>query len=162
MLFFRALLAFLALPVAVGGLFPWLLFGIDGWRTRGTVLGWPVFFVGMSVLLWCVRDFYVSGKGTLAPWDPPKRLVVVGLYQFLRNPMYVGVLGCVGGWSLVAGSPLIAAYTGMLAIGFHLRVVLYEEPTLARKFGHEWTRYRATVNRWLPSPTSKSNPHSGL
>lgn len=69
MLFLRALLAFLALPVVVGGLLPWLLFGLDSWRTRGTVLGWPVFFLGMSVLLWCVRDFYVSGKGTLAPWD---------------------------------------------------------------------------------------------
>ena len=102
------------------------------------------------MLLWCVRDFYVTGKGTLAPWDPPTRLVVVGLYRFVRNPMYVGVLGVVLGWSLVAGSPLLAIYAALLAVGFHLRVVLYEEPVLQRQFGDDWTRYRAGVNRWLP------------
>lgn len=155
-MFFRALLAFLALPVVVAGWLPWFLSGIDGWRTRGTALGWPVIFLGVGIVLWCVRDFYIIGKGTLAPWDPPRKLVIIGLYQFMRNPMYVGVLGCVAGWSLTAGSPLIAAYTGTLAIGFHLRVIFYEEPTLARQFGNEWTQYRATVNRWLPRPRSKS------
>lgn len=154
-MFFRALLAFLILPVVISGLFPLLLSGIDCWRTQGTALGWPVLFSGMSVLLWCVRDFYVIGKGTLAPWDPPKKLVIVGLYQFVRNPMYVGILGCVTGWGLIAGSPLLAAYAGVLAVCFHLRVILYEEPTLAGKFGDEWMQYRATVNRWLPRLQSK-------
>ncbi len=157
---FRALLAFLALPVVVGGLFPWLLSGIDGWRTRGTALGWPILLFGVCVLLWCVRDFYVIGKGTLAPWDPPKKLVIIGLYRFMRNPMYLGVLGCVAGWSLIAGSPLLAAYTCALAIGFHLRVLFYEEPTLTQQFGAEWMHYLATVNRWLPKPQPKSDPHS--
>ncbi len=156
-MFFRALLAFLALPVAVGGLFPWFLSGIDYWRTRGTAFGWPILFLGAIVLLWCARDFYVVGKGTLAPWDPPKKFVVVGLYQYMRNPMYVGVLAGVAGWSLISGSPLVAAYTGTLAIGFHLRVILYEEPTLSRQFGDEWTKYSATVNRWLPRLPSKSD-----
>ncbi len=108
--------------------------------------------VGVCVLLWCVRDFYAIGKGTLAPWDPPKRLVIVGLYRFTRNPMYVGVLGWVSGWSLLAGSPVLAAYAGVLAVCFHLRVIFYEEPTLARQFGNEWTLYCARVNRWLPKP----------
>jgi protein-S-isoprenylcysteine O-methyltransferase Ste14 len=147
---FRALLAFLALPAVVGGLFSWLLLGMDGWRMRGSMFGWPILLFGVGILLWCVRDFYVTGKGTLAPWDPPKKLVSVGLYRFTRNPMYVGVLGWVAGWSLVAGSPILAAYSCVLAIGFHLRVIFYEEPTLARKFGYEWTEYCATVNRWLP------------
>lgn len=158
-MFFRALLAFLALPVVVAGLIPWFLYGIDGWRKGGTPLGWPVFFMGVGIVLWCVHDFYVIGKGTLAPWDPPRNLVIVGLYKFVRNPMYLGVLGCVAGWSLIAGSPLMAAYTGTLAIGFHLRVIFYEEPTLARQFGNEWTQYRAIVNRWLPKPQSKSDFH---
>ena len=153
----RALLAFLVLPVLIGGVLPWWLSGIDHWRIRGTALGWPVLFAGGSILLWCVRDFFVIGKGTLAPWDPPKKLVISGLYRFMRNPMYMGVLGFVAGWSLIAGSPITGAYTGVLAIGFHLRVILYEEPTLARQFGDEWNNYRATVNRWLPRPQSKAD-----
>jgi protein-S-isoprenylcysteine O-methyltransferase Ste14 len=159
-MFYRALLAFLALPAVVGGLFPWLLLGSDGWRMRGSILGWPILLFGACILLWCVRDFYVIGKGTLAPWDPPKKLVIVGLYRLMRNPMYVGILGWVAGWSLIAGSPILAAYAGVLAISFHLRVIFYEEPTLARKFGYAWTEYRATVNRWLPKLLSKSGPHS--
>ena len=75
------------------GLLPWVLLPNDRWRTGGTLFGWPVLVFGVCILLWCVRDFYVFGKGTLAPWDPPKTLVVVGLYRFLRNPMYLGVLG---------------------------------------------------------------------
>jgi len=91
-MFFRAVLAFLALPAVVGGLVPWLLLGNDSWRMRGTSLGWPVLLFGAFVLLWCVFDFYRIGRGTLAPWDPPKKLVILGLYRFMRNPMYVGVL----------------------------------------------------------------------
>ena len=157
---FRALLAFLALPVVVAGLLPWYLSGLDGGRMEGTVLGWPILLAGVGVLLVCTRDFYAAGKGTLAPWDPPKKLVIIGLYRFMRNPMYAGVLGCVAGWSLIAGSPLLAVYTLTLAIGFHLRVVFYEEPTLARHFGDEWERYRAAVNRWLPRPRSNSDSPS--
>ena len=95
--FSRAVLTFLALPAVVAGVVPWLLLSSDRWRTRGTLLGWPVLFFSAYVLLWCVRDFYKIGKGTLAPWDPPRQLVVVGLYRFARNPMYIGVLGCVAG-----------------------------------------------------------------
>ena|SRR5689334_5751322 len=149
-IFFRAVLAFAALPAVVAGLVPWFLLDIDPWRKQGTLFGLPVSFFGACVLLWCVRDFYRIGKGTLAPWDPPKRLVIVGLYRFVRNPMYIGVLSCVAGWSLIAGSPVLGVYTPALAIAFHLRVVLYEEPTLARKFGEDWKSYGATVNRWIP------------
>src|SRR5215475_4021375 len=105
-MFFRALLAFLILPGAFGILLPWLLVDSDQRRMGGTWLGWPILFVGVCILLWCVRDFYVAGKGTLAPWDPPKELVIVGLYRFVRNPMYIGVLGCVAGWS---GTPSAAS-----------------------------------------------------
>src|SRR4051812_31874204 len=105
MLFARALLSFLLLPGVVAFAVPAWLASIDGRRGAGTWLGWIVVVAGAAILLWCVRDFYVAGKGTLAPWDPPRRLVVVGLYRFLRNPMYVGVLTLVLGWALVFGSP---------------------------------------------------------
>jgi protein-S-isoprenylcysteine O-methyltransferase Ste14 len=151
----RAVFAFLALPAVVAGLVPWFLLSSDRWRMRGTLLGWPILFFSACVLLWCVRDFYRIGKGTLAPWDPPKELVVAGLYRFVRNPMYIGVLGCVAGSSLVAGSPVLGVYTMVLAVTFHLRVIFFEERTLARQFLNHWTQYRATVHRWLPKPPSK-------
>jgi protein-S-isoprenylcysteine O-methyltransferase Ste14 len=105
---------------------------------------------GIGGLLWCVRDFYVAGKGTLAPWDPPQKLVVVGLYRFTRNPMYWSVLFVLVGWSVWFGSPVLAAYTVLAAVAFHLRVVLYEEPWLAKKHGAIWTEFAANVPRWLP------------
>ena len=116
----------------------------------GTWIGWPVLLCGLWVLLWCVRDFYVIGKGTLAPWDPPEKLVIAGLYRLTRNPMYLAVLGCVAAWSLIAGSPVLAVYTLFLAFAFHLRVLFYEEPVQARQFGNDWKEYRTKVNRWLP------------
>lgn len=114
------------------------------------IIGAVPLAIGLVMLLWCVRDFYVSGKGTLAPWDPPRRLVIVGLYRFTRNPMYVGIALLLAGWSLLTASPLLAGYMVFLAIAFHLRVVLYEEPRLKKKFGEEWAKYAATVPRWLP------------
>jgi protein-S-isoprenylcysteine O-methyltransferase Ste14 len=114
-----------------------------------------LFCIGFLLLLWCVRDFYVSGKGTLAPWDPPKRLVVVGLYRFVRNPMYVAVLTVVAGWSLAFGSRWLGLYLGILAVAFHLRVLFYEEPWLSRQFGADWVAYSKAVPRWLPRPWRK-------
>jgi protein-S-isoprenylcysteine O-methyltransferase Ste14 len=153
-LFLRALLSFLLLPGIFAFLLPALLAPGDPRRGQGWEAGAVVMVAGLVVLLWCVRDFYVSGRGTLAPWDPPRHLVVVGLYRFMRNPMYVGVLTFVAGWSLLAGSPRIGAYAAVLALGFHLRVVLFEEPWLARTFGEEWLRYSAGVSRWRPRLTA--------
>jgi protein-S-isoprenylcysteine O-methyltransferase Ste14 len=150
MLLVRALIGFLVLPAVVAGLAPWLLLSADRWRSSGSIVGWPVLAFGLCVLMWCVRDFYVIGRGTLAPWSPPRRLVIVGLYRIVRNPMYVGVLGIVTGWSLLTGSPILLAYGALLAIAFHLRVLMQEEPALARSFGDDWVRYRDSVNRWLP------------
>jgi len=100
--------------------------------------------------VWCVRDFYVSGKGTLAPWAPPERLVVVGLYQYTRNPMYIGVLINVTGIALLFASPLIAVYLAGMAFSFHRRVIRNEEPWRASQFGAEWQAYSKGVSRWLP------------
>ncbi len=85
MLFLRAVLAFLVLPGTFAGLLPaWIVAG-DRWRGPGFGIGATPLAAGIAILIWCVRDFYLAGKGTLAPWDPPKRLVMVGLYRFTRN-----------------------------------------------------------------------------
>ena len=105
--------------------------------------------LGTVLLLWCVRDFYVAGKGTLAPWSPPRNLVVVGLYRWSRNPMYIAVLLILIGWALAFESRGLWTYVAGIAVAFHLRVVLYEEPWLARTHGTAWDKYRARVRRWL-------------
>ncbi len=150
MLFVRALISFLVLPGTFAGLIPAWVVSTDRGRGHGLIFGVVPFAIGVVMLLWCVRDFYVSGRGTLAPWDPPKRLVIVGLYRFTRNPMYAGILLLLTGWSLFAASSLLAGYAVMLAIAFHLRVLLYEEPRLKMQFSEEWAAYAATVPRWLP------------
>lgn len=152
MLFLRALLAFLALPGFVGFVAPLLLVQLDVWKRGMFGPGVIVLLAGAAMLVWCVRDFYVSGKGTLAPWDPPKTLVIVGLYRYVRNPMYVGVLTLVAGWALFFSSPVLGAYGGLLAVVFHLRVITYEEPWLESQFGDAWRSYKAAVGRWWPRP----------
>jgi protein-S-isoprenylcysteine O-methyltransferase Ste14 len=104
---------------------------------------------GFLLLLWCVRDFYVTGKGTLAPWSPPRNLVTVGLYRFSRNPMYVAVALMLAGWTVSAWSSSLAIYTCFVIVAFHLRVVFGEEPWLARTHGAAWDEYKARVPRWL-------------
>jgi protein-S-isoprenylcysteine O-methyltransferase Ste14 len=149
-MFIRVLLAFLVLPGVAAFIVPPLLALIDPWRTGILVPGVFVMLIGVVLLLLCVRDFYVSGKGTLAPWDPPKKLVIVGLYRHMRNPMYVGVLTLVLGWSMLLTSPAIMLYAFVLAIGFHVMVVTHEEPWLQSQFGGEWEQYCSEVDRWLP------------
>jgi protein-S-isoprenylcysteine O-methyltransferase Ste14 len=75
--------------------------------------------MGIFALVWCVRDFYVSGRGTLAPWDPPTRLVIIGLYRFLRNPMYVAVLTILVGWALLYRSWPLAVVPNPIKMTMH-------------------------------------------
>jgi len=145
-LFCRALLAFLALPAMVAGLIPWLLAPRD---TAFRAVAWPILMLGVGLLLWCVRDFYRAGHGTLAPWSPPITLVTVGLYRVSRNPMYVAVVLVLIGWAVGFGSPRLTLYAAVVALAFHLRVVTYEEPWLARTFGAAWIAYRSRVPRWF-------------
>jgi len=148
-MFARALLAFLALPgiVALGVPVAWLV------ASSHTKLMQPLGLVpligGTVGLLWCVRDFYVSGKGTLAPWAPPVHLVVGGLYRYTRNPMYVSVTLILLGWAVSFGLPGLLTYTIIVAVAFHLRVVLGEEPWLARTHGIQWQEYARRVPRWF-------------
>jgi protein-S-isoprenylcysteine O-methyltransferase Ste14 len=137
-MFTRALIAFLALPGMVAFIIPaaWL------WQTGHTQLAQPFGLLSLAFgvlgLLLCVRDFYVSGKGTLAPWAPPKTLVVVGLYRYSRNPMYVSVALVLLGWAISFGSKGLLIYALVVVAAFHLRVVLGEEPWLARTHGEQW------------------------
>lgn len=147
-LFVRALLAFLALPGVVGYLVPWLIADPPS-APAPQAGGLAVMLFGTALLLWCVRDFYVAGHGTLAPWSPPRRLVVTGLYRISRNPMYVAVVTLLVGWALAFRSWPLAIYAGCVAIAFHLRTVFGEEPWLAKTYGEDWDRYRARVPRWL-------------
>jgi protein-S-isoprenylcysteine O-methyltransferase Ste14 len=148
--FARALFAFLAMPGVVGVVMPWVIARGDPWRTGARPAGAALVLVGVTALLWCVRDFYVVGKGTLAPWSPPRRLVVVGLYRVVRNPMYLAVLALVAGTGWWQGSPLVVGYAALLALLFHLRVRFGEEPWLARTFPDTWRPYQQAVRRWVP------------
>ncbi len=120
--------------------------------------GWPqllgvtVGAVGVVLALSCVLAFAVVGKGTPAPFDPPRQLVVRGPYRFVRNPMYLGAALALGGAALFYRSWHLLAYMGSFLLVTHLFVVRYEEPTLRRTFGEEYERYCRRVRRWWPLP----------
>jgi protein-S-isoprenylcysteine O-methyltransferase Ste14 len=105
---------------------------------------------GCAVYFWCLWDFATFGRGTPAPIDAPRRLVVRGLYRYVRNPMYVGVLLVIAGWALLFRSPRVVVYGAAVALFFHLFVVAVEEPTLRGKFGRSYERYCREVGRWVP------------
>lgn len=145
--------AFLALPGVIAFVVPYLLRPSDGYDARSWTLGAVPLGAGIVLLLWCVRDFYRRGKGTLAPWSPPRELVVAGAYRFSRNPMYIAVALVLCGWSIGFRSGSIALYTAAVIVAFHLRVVFGEEPWLARTHGDKWERYKARVPRWFGRPS---------
>lgn len=148
-MFGRAILAFIALPGMVAGVAPWLIAGVDPMRGRGAWwAGAPLYVAGLAVVAICAREFYRAGRGTLAPWSPPKALVTGGLYRWMRNPMYVGVLLAVAGAGVAATSPLVGLYAVALAFAFHARVTMHEEPWLALRFPEEWRRYSIETPRW--------------
>lgn len=113
-------------------------------------LGLIPMLLGTLIYFWCIWDFTFSGKGTPAPIDPPKELVVTGLYRFIRNPMYVGMLLILFGEAILFATLLILGYTVLSFFCFHLFVVAYEEPTLRGTFGAAYKKYCDAVPRWLP------------
>ena len=150
-------LASLAVGAAFFALWFWLLPQWLGFGVQAATAGWRWIAVvpsvlGCAVALRCVWDFGWTGRGTPAPMAPPKRLVVVGFYRYVRNPMYVGfATGWFGLWVVFghAEFALISAVAAV-ALGVHLFVLLYEEPTLRRKFGAEYEEYCRNVRRWWP------------
>jgi protein-S-isoprenylcysteine O-methyltransferase Ste14 len=149
-LFWSALFAFLALPGVVAFAVPLFVLAPRG-RSLDAVGVLPL-GLGLVLLLWTVRDFFVAGRGTLAPWAPPEDLVVVGLYRVSRNPMYIAVVLVLAGWAIGFHSRVLAIYAVVVAICFHLRVVFGEEPWLARTHQEKWSRYKTQVPRWLGMP----------
>ena len=150
MLVARALFAVALLPGIFVGILPWAIAAHDPSRVEGHDIGTILLGAGIGVYILCVRDFLVIGRGTLAPWDPPRRLVVVGLYNYVRNPMYIGALLMLLGAAICTGSLLVLAYAAIAAVAIHLRVVFFEERVLARLFPDDWATYSASVSRWLP------------
>jgi protein-S-isoprenylcysteine O-methyltransferase Ste14 len=105
---------------------------------------------GVGGYLWCALDFAIYGRGTPAPIDMPKVLVVRGLYRFVRNPMYISVLCVLLGESLLFWSAALLRYAAAVAVLFYFFVLLQEEPTLRRKMGPAYEQYCKDVPRWIP------------
>lgn len=146
----RAVAAFMLLPGVVAYAVPLLLASSGrGERYWWQLAGLGAVGLGTSVLIWCAREFYVAGKGTLAPWSPPRELVVSGPFKFSRNPMYVAVVLVLIGWATWYASPALLGYTAAVAVAFHLRVVFYEEPRLQQQFTELWRAYSKSIPRWF-------------
>ncbi|HEY0987381.1 MAG TPA: isoprenylcysteine carboxylmethyltransferase family protein [Kofleriaceae bacterium] len=115
-------------------------------------VGLALAVAGASLAATCIATFIFRGRGTPAPFDPPREFVATGPYRYVRNPMYVGAALVILGAGLAAQSLSIAALAlAFLAIA-HLFVVIHEEPALERAFGDSYQRYRASVHRWLIWP----------
>jgi protein-S-isoprenylcysteine O-methyltransferase Ste14 len=145
----------LLVPGSVVVLGPWLL---TGWHVAPPLLGRGVTrWLGAALLVFGLPlfaafnlRFVVEGRGTPAPIAPTDRLVVGGPFRWVRNPGYVSVVALLVGQSLVFGSLRLLGYAVIVAIVFHLFVVLYEEPTLRRQFGADYETYSRAVPRWVP------------
>jgi protein-S-isoprenylcysteine O-methyltransferase Ste14 len=146
-------LVFLVLaPGVVAGLVPWAL---SGWVTRSPspalqLAGWALVAGGAAVLLHAFARFVVEGIGTPAPVAPTERLVVGGLYRHVRNPMYLAVGATIVGQALIMGRPSLLAYAAVFGAAVASFVRAYEEPTLARRHGDQYERYRRAVPAWWP------------
>jgi protein-S-isoprenylcysteine O-methyltransferase Ste14 len=145
-------------PGIVAGLVPWW---ISAWRVRPPFLGFTLFRVigvlliasGIPVLLESFGRFAIQGVGTPAPVFPTRHLVVGGFYRYVRNPMYLAVVGLILGQALLLGDIRIVAYAAFIWLVMHLFVRTYEEPTLRKSFGAEYEIFCAHVPRWIPRLT---------
>lgn len=115
------------------------------------IVGLLIGSAGAVVVLWCVYSLAWIGKGTPAPFDPPRVLVVQGLYRYLRNPMYAGSVLVLGGAALIYDSVSLLVYGCIFLAVAHFFVVIYEEPTLRQTFGPEYEAYCHRVGRWWPA-----------
>jgi protein-S-isoprenylcysteine O-methyltransferase Ste14 len=121
---------------------------IGGFQAAGMV----VVATGAGAILWCILSFAMLGKGTPAPFDPPRRLVVRGPYKFVRNPMYIGAGLALAGAALFYQSRALAGYAALFLLLMHAFVVWYEEPTLRSTFGAQYESYCKRTGRWWPRP----------
>jgi len=148
---------FVVAPGVVAGLLPWLL--TDRYRMPLStapgfeLLGSILIVAAIAVLVHSFARFALEGMGTPAPVAPTEKLVVGGIYRHVRNPMYVAVLSIILGQVLVFASWVLLAYAVVGAVAMTTFVKLYEEPTLARRYGADYEAYRRAVPGWLPRLT---------
>jgi protein-S-isoprenylcysteine O-methyltransferase Ste14 len=151
-------LFFLLAPGVVGGFIPWW---ITRWQMRQPIAAWlpllplraaglVLLAISVPVLVHAFWRFTVEGLGTPAPVAPTERLVVGGLYRYVRNPMYLAVLGTIVGQALLLAQFGLLIYAGVILTAFVTFVRWYEEPTLTRQFGAEYEAYRRAVPGWWP------------
>lgn len=132
---------------------PWWILAGGGSLPEPVV--WPaavIIAIGLALYLVCLWLFASVGRGTPGPWVAPRRFVAVGPYRWVRNPIYLAALLVVIGEACLFGSLPLLVYAAAIAVGCHLFVVAYEEPTLHRLFGDEYDQYRLRISRWLPRP----------
>jgi protein-S-isoprenylcysteine O-methyltransferase Ste14 len=139
-------------PGVVAGLIPWWLthWQAHGMGLLGRAAGIVLIAGGAAAVLHAFARFVVEGVGTPAPPAPTERLVVGGLYRYVRNPMYLAVGATILGQALVLAQPVLVAYAGAFATAVTAFVDGYEEPTLARRFGAQYEAYRSAVPAWVP------------
>ena len=146
--------AWMLLPFVVAGYVPWTFFGLSAARVDVRdpvhVLGLVLMAAGATLLLACIREFAVSGRGPLGPPDPPKELVVRGLYRYVRNPMYLSVATLLIGETLLVQAVPLLVYFVIWFSFVNIFVLAYEEPALRGKFGASYEQYTQSVGRWLP------------
>jgi protein-S-isoprenylcysteine O-methyltransferase Ste14 len=116
------------------------------WQAAGSIVG----AAGGGIAMWCIVTFVFVGRGTQAPFDPPRRLVTAGPYGIIRNPMYTGATLTLAGAALFYRSLILFGYAAAFLLGTHLFVILYEEPTLRRLFGDQYQAYVQRTGRWWP------------
>jgi protein-S-isoprenylcysteine O-methyltransferase Ste14 len=117
------------------------------------VAGIASLIVGLTLFSFTVINFAVKGRGTLAPWDPPRVLVVEGVYRYVRNPMISGVLFILFAESLFTGSPRVLFWFGLFLLMNLIYIPLFEERSLAARFGERYRIYKRNVPRWIPRIT---------
>lgn len=156
-LLLRSLLWTVLLPGMIAGFAPWRFFGVGGAtidrRDPVQMLALVIVAAGVLLLGTCILEFARSGRGTLSPVDPPKHLVVQGLYRYVRNPMYVGVSTIVLGQALLIRSLDLVIYWACFFVVVNVFIMAYEEPWLRRRFGASYEDYYRHVGRWIPRGT---------
>ena len=155
----RHLLSITALPFMAAVVIPW-------WVTRGRTVvvgpgptlstrllqlgGLALLVVGLLLFVGSLRRFATEGEGTLAPWDPPRRLVITGLYRYVRNPMITGVVTVLLGEAAVLLSPAIGRWAVTFLLINAVYIPLVEEPMLVARFGEAYREYCRHVPRLVP------------
>ena len=157
----RHILSILLLPVTVTLVVPYVLLSLRPFSSLSLAAAFPgagVILCGLALVFVTIRYFATLGRGTLAPWDPPKHLVVAGVYRHVRNPMISGVMPILFGEALGLRSvPLLEWALGFLALNMTY-IPLLEEPMLEGRFGDEYRQYKRHVPRWVPRRTAWTPP----